>query len=48
VALNFPIDTNALKQRLKVRDGGNLHLFATTLASGEKVMIISEPLPFTV
>jgi len=48
VSLNFPIDTNALKQRLKIRDGGNLHLFATTLASGEKVMIISEPLPFTV
>lgn len=47
VALNFPIDTNALKQRLKVRDGGNLHLFATTLASGEKVMIISKPLPVT-
>ncbi len=47
VALNFPIDTNALKQRLKIRDGGNLHLFATTLASGEKVMIISEPLPVT-
>ncbi len=47
VALNFPIDTNALKQRLKVRDGGNLHLFATTLVSGEKVMIISEPLPVT-
>lgn len=47
VALNFPIDTNALKQRLKIRDGGNLHLFATTLASGEKVMIISDPLPVT-
>lgn len=47
VALNFPIDTNSLKQRLKVRDGGNLHLFATTLDSGEKVMIISEPLPVT-
>lgn len=47
VSLNFPIDTNALKQRLKIRDGGNLHLFATTLASGEKVMIISEPLPVT-
>lgn len=44
VALNFPLDTNALKQRLKVSDGGNLHLFATTLASGEKVMIVSEPL----
>ena len=47
VALNFPLNTNALKQRLKVRDGGNLHLFATTLASGEKVMIISKPLPVT-
>ncbi len=47
VALNFPLDTNALKQRLKVSDGGNLHLFATTLASGEKVMIISEPLSST-
>ena len=43
-ALNFPLDTNTLKQRLKVSDGGNLHLFATTLASGEKVMIVSEPL----
>lgn len=47
VALNFPLDTNALKQRLKVSDGGNLHLFATTLASGEKVMIVSEPLNST-
>ncbi len=47
VALNFPLDTNALKQRLKVSDGGNFHLFATTLASGEKVMIVSEPLNST-
>ncbi len=41
-ARNFPIDTNALKKMSGIKDGGNKHLFATTLESGKKVIIIAD------
>ena len=40
-ARNFPLDTNALKKLSGIKDGGDKHIFATTLSNGEKVMIIA-------
>ncbi|MBQ3521779.1 MAG: SAM-dependent methyltransferase, partial [Bacteroidales bacterium] len=40
-ARNFPLDTNALKKMSGIKDGGERHLFATTLNNGEKVVIIA-------
>ena len=40
-ARNFPLDTNALKKMSSIKDGGERHLFATTLNNGEKVVIIA-------
>lgn len=39
---NFRLSAEALKQRLRVQDGGDSYLFATTLASGEQVLILCE------
>lgn len=41
-ARNFPLDTNGLKKLSGIRDGGSHHLFAVTLANGEKKIIICE------
>ncbi|MBQ0024388.1 MAG: SAM-dependent methyltransferase [Bacteroidales bacterium] len=38
-ALNFPLDTAALRRRLKIADGGDEHLFATTVASQKMIII---------
>ena len=43
-ARNFPLDTNALKKLSGIKDGGSRHIFAVTLTSGEKVLIITQPL----
>lgn len=40
-ARNFPLDTNALKKLSGIKDGGNRHIFAVTLANGDKVLIIT-------
>lgn len=40
-ARNFRLSPDELKKRLKVRDGGDLYLFATTLANGEQVLILT-------
>ena len=32
---NFPLSVAELRKRLKLKDGGNLYLFATTLADGQ-------------
>ena len=37
---NFRLTADALKKRLRVQDGGDTYLFATTYASGEQVLII--------
>ncbi|MDO4755822.1 MAG: SAM-dependent methyltransferase, partial [Parabacteroides sp.] len=36
---NFPLTVEELRKRTKVRDGGDVYLFATTLANGDKVLI---------
>ena len=40
-ALNFPLATDALRQRLGIKAGGTHHLFATTLADKSKILIIT-------
>lgn len=39
---NFKLTANQLKQRLKLKDGGDKYLFGTTLSTGEMVIIICE------
>lgn len=41
-ALNFPLATDALRQRLGIPGGGNRHLFATTL-NQTKILILCQP-----
>lgn len=36
---NFPEKAEVLKKRLKISDGGDIYLFATTLYNGSKVML---------
>ncbi|RHJ95218.1 class I SAM-dependent methyltransferase [Parabacteroides bouchesdurhonensis] len=36
---NFPLSVDELRKRTKIADGGNVYLFATTLAGGEKVLV---------
>lgn len=36
---NFPASVAELRKRLKLSEGGNIYLFATTLADGQKVLI---------
>lgn len=36
---NFPLSVEDLRKRLKIKDGGDQYVFATTLSSGEKVLI---------
>lgn len=37
---NFPESVQLLRKRLKLADGGDNYIFATTLASGEKVLVV--------
>ncbi len=39
---NFRLSSESLKKRLHVQDGGDIYLFATTLATGEQVLILCE------
>lgn len=36
---NFPLKADELRKRLKIKDGGEVYLFATTLNDGRKVLI---------
>jgi hypothetical protein len=36
---NFPLKADALRKQLKIKDGGDVYLFATTLSDGRKVLI---------
>lgn len=36
---NFPLSTAEIRKRLKLKDGGNVYLFATTLSDGKHVVI---------
>lgn len=38
-ARNFPASTAALRSRLKLEEGGDAYLFATTLADGKRVLL---------
>lgn len=38
---NFPSSVEALRKKLKLKDGGEIYLFATTLSDGEHVLIQS-------
>lgn len=38
---NFRLSPDELKKRLKVRDGGDRYLFATTLANAEQVLLLT-------
>jgi len=37
---NFPSSVEALKKTLKIKDGGEMYLFATTLANGDKRILV--------
>ncbi len=39
---NFPLTVNELQKKLKVKDGGDFYLFATTLSNNDKVLIIGK------
>ena len=39
---NFNHDTALLRKRLKLADGGENYIFATTLSNGEKVLVVCE------
>ena len=41
---NFPMSVADLRKRLKISEGGNDYIFATTLAEGKKVLIICQHL----
>ncbi|MDR0982744.1 MAG: class I SAM-dependent methyltransferase [Culturomica sp.] len=38
---NFPLTTDTLRQRMHIKDGGNVYIFATTFASDTKVIIVA-------
>lgn len=37
---NFPSTTDELRKKLKLKDGGDVYLFATTLANGDKRILV--------
>ena len=37
---NFPLSVAELRQRLKLNEGGSIYIFATTLASGDRILLI--------
>lgn len=39
---NFPLSVKDLRTKLKLKDGGNYYIFATTLATAEKVLILCQ------
>ena len=41
---NFPMSVADLRKRLKLSEGGNDYIFATTLTEGKKVLIICQHL----
>lgn len=38
---NFPLSVAELRKRLKIKDGGEVYIFATTTAEGEHLLLIS-------
>lgn len=42
---NFPISVASLRQKLKLKEGGQWYLFATTLSSNEKYLLLCQKYP---
>lgn len=40
---NFPVNPQAMRAKLGLKDSDDIRIFATTLEAGEKVMIMAEP-----
>lgn len=40
-ARNFPLNTNELKRLSGIKDGGNRHLFATTLNNSSRILLVT-------
>ena len=38
---NFPLSVAELRKRLKLSEGGSMYVFATTLAAGDRVLLVS-------
>lgn len=38
---NFPLSAEELRKKLKIKDGGNIYIFATTVASGKRILLIT-------
>ena len=36
---NFPLSAEELRKRLKLKEGGDIYIFATTLRNGDKVLV---------
>lgn len=36
---NFPLSVETIRKKTKIKDGGDIYLFATTLSSGKKVIV---------
>ena len=43
---NFPLSADELRRRLKLGDGGSTYIFATTLADGERRLVICHKLTY--
>jgi 16S rRNA G966 N2-methylase RsmD len=41
---NFPISVDNLRKQLRIKEGGNVYLFAATLANNDKRIIVCKPL----
>jgi hypothetical protein len=39
---NFPMTVAELRKKLKMGDGGETYIFATTLADGQRVLVVCE------
>ena len=39
---NFPLSVDELRKKLKLKDGGDVYIFATTLSGNRKVLIVSQ------
>mgnify|MGYP003397889654 FL=1 len=42
---NFPLSVADLRKKLKIKDGGDTYIFATTLADSRHVLIITKKAP---
>ena len=39
---NFPLTVKQIREKLKIQEGGNTYLFATTDAQGQKIVIVCQ------